>query len=106
MSYELRTPLNSILGVARLLKLDWAVNGTKATRKKINHIRSAGKHLLEMVNAVLDLSRIEAGVLGLSRETIEVGRLVGDCITLPANAVANDLGRARRRFYRLHHQAV
>ena len=82
MSHELRTPLNSILGFAQLLELDPAINGAEATRMKINHIRSAGKHLLEMVNEVLDLSRIEAGALGLSLETIEVGRLVSDCVSL------------------------
>ncbi len=82
MSHELRTPLNSILGFAQLLEHDPVVKNADAVRQKIGHISSAGKHLLQMVNEVLDLSRVEAGALTLSLEPIEVGRLVSDCIAL------------------------
>ena len=82
MSHELRTPLNSILGFAQLLEHDPVVNSADAVRKKIGHIASAGKHLLQIVNEVLDMSRVEAGALPLSLEPIEVGQLVGDCIAL------------------------
>ncbi len=82
MSHELRTPLNSILGFAQLLEHDPVINSAESARKKVAHIGSAGRHLLQMVNEVLDLSRIEAGALTLSLESIEIGKLVGECIAL------------------------
>ena len=73
MSHELRTPLNSILGFAQLLDMD---SLTKSQKKGVGHIMKGGKHLLKMINEVLDISKIEAGQLSLSMDTINVNRLI------------------------------
>ena len=82
MSHELRTPLNSILGFAQLLDYDPVVKAAEATRQRVRHILTAGRHLLAMVDDVLDLSRIEAGVLRLSFEPIEIQGLIRECVEL------------------------
>ena len=61
MSHELRTPLNAMLGFAQLLELESRQPLTPTQRGWVAQIQSAGWHLLEMINDVLDLSRIEAG---------------------------------------------
>lgn len=73
MSHELRTPLNSILGFAQLLDMD----DLKMSQKKgVGHIMKGGKHLLTMINEVLDISKIEAGHLSLSFGSISINRLI------------------------------
>jgi two-component system sensor histidine kinase/response regulator len=67
MSHELRTPLNAILGFGQLLERQ-SVNALQRTR--VGHIISAGRHLLDLINEVLDISRIEAGRLQLSLEPV------------------------------------
>jgi PAS domain S-box-containing protein len=69
MSHELRTPLNSILGFAQLLDMGELNQGQK---KGVTHIMKSGKHLLDLINEVLDISRIEAGRLSLSIEPVQV----------------------------------
>lgn len=69
MSHELRTPMNSILGFAQLLEMGDLNTGQK---KGVNHILSSGKHLLNLINEVLDISRIESGRLTLSIEPVKV----------------------------------
>ena len=69
MSHELRTPLNAILGFAQLLELeDLPVD----QRQSVQHIEKAGRHLLSLINEVLEIARIEAGKLSLTLETVEV----------------------------------
>lgn len=58
MSHEIRTPLNGILGYAQLLRNDLSLQ--EKTRKRISHIENSGKHLLHLINDILDLSKIEA----------------------------------------------
>ena len=82
MSHELRTPLNSILGFAQLLDYDPVVKGSEGTQQRVNHILAAGRHLLAMVDDVLDLSRIEAGALRLSFEPVNMERLIHECVQL------------------------
>ena len=65
MSHELRTPLNAMLGFAQLLEIDQRHPLTTAQRPWVGQIQQAGWHLLEMINDVLDLSRIESGNLRL-----------------------------------------
>lgn len=67
MSHELRTPMNSILGFAQLLDMSELNSGQ---RKGVKHILNSGKHLLDLINEVLDISRIEAGRLSLSLEPV------------------------------------
>ena len=69
MSHELRTPLNAILGFAQLLELDaLAID----QRESVAHILKGGRHLLALINEVLDIARIEAGRLSLSLEPVAV----------------------------------
>ena len=79
MSHELRTPLNAILGFAQILELDAK---TDADRESVDQILRAGHHLLDLINEVLDLSRIEAGRLSISKEPVELGDVIRECTQL------------------------
>ncbi len=79
MSHELRTPLNAILGFAQLLSLTLRDD---AQRQRVRQIESAGWHLLELINDVLDLSRIEAGTMSTSPEPVELGELIGSAMSM------------------------
>jgi PAS domain S-box-containing protein len=79
MSHELRTPMNAILGFAQLLALE-DLNADQ--REGIGHIIGGGEHLLELINEVLDISRIEAGQLSLSREPVEIAEALRESIDL------------------------
>jgi PAS domain S-box-containing protein len=78
MSHELRTPLNAIIGYSELLMEDAADAGQDELIPDLEKIRGAGKHLLDLINGVLDLSKIEAGRMDLYLENFEIGRLVRD----------------------------
>ena len=81
MSHELRTPMNAILGFAQLLKTD--PDGLNETqRNNVQEILAAGYHLLELINDVLDLAKIEAGKMSITIEAVDVGVLVNDCVSL------------------------
>ena len=79
MSHELRTPLNAMLGFAQLLELDPLHPLTATQQPSVTQIQRAGWHLLEMINDVLDLSRIESGNLRLKTETLNLVELVDAC---------------------------
>jgi PAS domain S-box-containing protein len=77
MSHELRTPLNAILGFSELLTDDSIDRFDKATRRRfLDQIHSSGQHLLELINDILDLSKVEAGQMDLHLEPIELGTLI------------------------------
>jgi GAF domain-containing protein/DNA-binding response OmpR family regulator/CHASE3 domain sensor protein/anti-sigma regulatory factor (Ser/Thr protein kinase) len=78
MSHELRTPLNAIIGYSEMLQEDAADLGAEQLTDDLRKINAAGKHLLELINAVLDLSKIEAGKMELYLETFDVAGLVRD----------------------------
>jgi PAS domain S-box-containing protein len=82
MSHELRTPLNAMLGFAQLLELDQRHPIAEAQRPWVSQIQQAGWHLLEMINDVLDLSRIESGNLRLSIESLDLGELLAATTTM------------------------
>ena len=73
MSHELRTPLNAILGFAQLLEMD---SLSDEQRENVAYISRAGRHLLELINEVLDISRIESGQMTISLEAVSIGDLV------------------------------
>jgi len=76
MSHEIRTPLNAILGFAQILERDQSL--LRAQRETIESIHTAGNHLLELICDVLDLSKIEAGVMTLDEEVFSLKDLIQD----------------------------
>jgi signal transduction histidine kinase/CheY-like chemotaxis protein/CHASE3 domain sensor protein len=79
MSHELRTPLNSILGFAQLLELG---DLTEQQADNVRHILKGGYHLLDLINEILDLARIESGRLSLSPEPVSMREVLGDVLDL------------------------
>ena len=77
MSHELRTPMNSILGFAQLLEMGEL---TEAQMKSVRHILRSGKHLLDLINEVLDIARIEAGKVSISVEAVSAKEIINDCM--------------------------
>ena len=88
MSHELRTPLNAILGFAQLLEMD-SLNAQQ--QKSVQYILKGGRHLLTLINEVLDISRIETGHLALSMEPVQVSDLISEVTGLigPQAAASN-----------------
>ena len=79
MSHELRTPLNSVIGFGQLLERDQLSDDQKDS---VEHILKGGKHLLALVNEVLDIARIEAGDLALSPEPVHVADMLSETLGL------------------------
>jgi adenylate cyclase len=78
MSHELRTPLNAVIGITEMLIEEAEDAGETASLEPLGRISRAGKHLLELINDVLDLSKIEAGKLELHYEDIDVAAFIAD----------------------------
>ena len=81
MSHELRTPLNAIMGFAQLLELNKS-SFTQTQLDNINEILMAGKHLLTLINEILDLSRIESGKQEILIQEANLNQLILECIQL------------------------
>jgi len=86
MSHELRTPLNAILGFAQVLEMD--LHNSKSLTS-IQEILNAGYHLLDLVNQVLDLSKIEAGHLNLTFASISLTDVLSECIVQIKSGIHN-----------------
>ena len=95
MSHELRTPLNAITGYAELLQMELAGPLTEEQREHLERVRASSRHLLALVDEVLDLARIEAGQLPVARER-------GSAQTLVEEVVARCQGAARAGRVTLH----
>jgi signal transduction histidine kinase/CheY-like chemotaxis protein len=80
MSHELRTPLNAIIGLTEMMVTNAARFGTEKAQEPLKRVHRAGAHLLGLINQVLDLSKIEAGKLELSPETVTLAPLLEDVI--------------------------
>jgi PAS domain S-box-containing protein len=80
MSHELRTPLNSVIGFANVLLADKKNRLHNKQKSYLERIRSNGEHLLELINEVLDLSRIEAGRVEVSYEKVDLKGLIVDVL--------------------------
>lgn len=80
MSHELRTPMNAILGFSQLMEYDATLPDEH--QDNVREILKAGHHLLELINEVLDLSKVESGHIDLSLEPVEVCSIVEDCLGL------------------------
>jgi PAS domain S-box-containing protein len=76
MSHELRTPLNAIIGYSEMLQEEAADLKIESLTPDLNKIRTAGKHLLSLINDVLDVTKIEAGRMHLSPESFDIPSLI------------------------------
>ena len=84
MSHELRTPMNAIVGFTQLLEDSPDHPLSDDQKDSLHEISTAGAHLLELINEILDLARIESGRLVLSLEPLELGDLCRECLSLLA----------------------
>lgn len=82
MSHELRTPLNAVIGFADLLDKGMLGGMQSAQKAAISHILNSGRHLLGLVNEVLDLTRIESGSLEFKIDTVELDSIVNESIAM------------------------
>jgi len=82
MSHELRTPLNAVLGFAQLLEIDRREPLSETQRRRVELIREAGAHLLQMIGELLDLTRIESGQLAVALAPLALAPLLADCVEL------------------------
>ena len=78
MSHELRTPLNAILGFTQLLEME---EHTEKQSESISHISRAGRNLLDLINEVLDIARLDAGRVQFQMETVDVPELLREVVT-------------------------
>jgi len=85
MSHELRTPLNAVLGFAQLLELE---DLRPTDRDAVEQILKGGRHLLDLINEVLDITRIESGSLQLSPEPVLVSEVLSDVVDLTGSLAA------------------
>jgi|JI10StandDraft_1071094.scaffolds.fasta_scaffold07486_5 PAS domain S-box-containing protein len=82
MSHELRTPLNAIIGYTEMMQEEAEDNGHDEYVPDLKKVHSSAKHLLALINDVLDLSKIEAGKMDLYLETVEVRPLIDDVVSV------------------------
>ncbi len=96
MSHELRTPMNAILGFSQLLDTD---DLTEDQHESVTEILNAGYHLLELINQVLELSKIESGKLGLDIRPIPINKVLHHCLPMIQT-------QAEKRQIALHNQVT
>lgn len=87
MSHELRTPLTSIIGYSEILEDDAGAAGLDDLLPDLAKIKAAGKHLLGLINSILDLSKVEAGKMELFFEKFDVPKLVNEVASTVAPLV-------------------
>jgi PAS domain S-box-containing protein len=90
MSHELRTPLNAIIGYSEILLEDASDRGDKTSMADLAKIQAAGKHLLGLINDILDLSKIEAGRMDVYLEHVFLTRLVDEVKTIVEPMMKNN----------------
>jgi two-component system, sensor histidine kinase and response regulator len=90
MSHELRTPLNAIIGYSEMLEEETEGLGKETVVGDLQKIQSAGKHLLALINDILDLSKIEAGKMILHLETFDVAHMIGEIVSTVQPAAAKN----------------
>ncbi len=92
MSHELRTPLNAIIGFSEMIQDDLlGSNNATKYREYAHDIHDSGRHLLDLINDILDLAKIEAGKLLLHEQRVDVSRVVKSCLTI-INERASEAG--------------
>ena len=80
MSHELRTPLNAIIGLTEMMVSNAPRFGTEKAAEPLRRVHRAGEHLLDLINQILDLSKIEAGKLDLNMETVKIRPLIDEVV--------------------------
>ncbi|MBY6261351.1 PAS domain S-box protein [Azospirillum sp. 412522] len=88
MSHELRTPLNAIIGFAEVLDSEFFGTINERQKSCISDINDSGRHLLDIVNAVLDMSKLESGQFELCEEAVEAHEAVGQCLMMVRDRAA------------------
>jgi ammonium transporter len=94
MSHELRTPLNAIIGYSEMLQEEAEEFGYEDIVPELNKIQTAGNHLIDLINNILDLSKIEAGRMELYLETFDVQSVITDI----ANTIQPLIAKNNNRF--------
>jgi PAS domain S-box-containing protein len=79
MSHELRTPMNAILGFSQLLEME---DISESQKEVVHEIIKAGRHLLQLINEILDLSKVESGNIDLSIEPVDLKEIFNECVSL------------------------
>ena len=79
MSHELRTPLNAILGFAQILSSDRLPSTLEQKKEFAGHILKSGRHLLTLINEILDLAKVESGTVSLSLEPVGLDAILQEC---------------------------
>ncbi len=87
MSHELRTPMNAILGFSQLLNLEEI---SQQQHQFTNEIIKAGNHLLDLINDILDLSKIESGNINISMEELDLNKIIAECLPLVSPLAKNN----------------
>ncbi|MDH3325127.1 MAG: ATP-binding protein [Gammaproteobacteria bacterium] len=82
MSHELRTPMNAIMGFAQLLKLDYNEEDNPQQLENVDEILTAAKHLMLLINEILDLAKIESGHVEMSLEEVKISDIISTCLKL------------------------
>ena len=99
MSHELRTPLNAVIGFSELMHDElYGPLGHQRYREYAGQIHEAGRHLLDLIGDILDMSKIEAGKYEIAREDIAVDLLVGDCLEMMREQAAQTGVQLRSEF--------
>ena len=93
MSHELRTPLNAIIGYSEMLQEEAADLDQPAFVADLEKIRSAGRHLLELINSILDISKIEAGRMELHLQNIQLREVTNEVVTMVKPVVEKNRNR-------------
>jgi signal transduction histidine kinase/CheY-like chemotaxis protein len=82
MSHELRTPLNAVIGFGQLLKSSDIAASVEKRREFAEHVVAAGRHLLTLIDEILNLAQIESGKVSLSLEPVQIADVLADCRTM------------------------
>ena len=93
MSHELRTPLNAIIGYSEMVQEEAEELGASGLATDVTRIRTAGRHLLALINDILDLSKIEAGKMELHRETFDLATLVDEILATARPLIEKNANR-------------
>ncbi|MEQ9121923.1 MAG: HAMP domain-containing sensor histidine kinase, partial [Alphaproteobacteria bacterium] len=91
MSHELRTPLNAILGFSEIIRTEaLGPLGASEYKEFAGDIYASGAHLLALINDLLDLAKVESGMVELKDEAADVARMLDDCVRIVAKTAASD----------------